>query len=355
MALALVTLLPKRVSSNPVVNRSRWLMTAGLVLIGIQFLIQYIGDFRSTDVTKAIIINIAFFIPCSALMCLSILNLQRQGNLKTIDKWIWAPSWLIAMSLIITATMSQNLSDGEKSYQMLLAEIIASTLYGLTQLYYSYLHIKELKRMEKVLDNYYDRHRDDLLTWMKLNVVFLALMSLLVPVVIFASKWLLTCFGAMLFTGLFYQWAFFCRYLISSDARYMSEAEENSTKVQNETQENYNKLALSAEMEQRIERAVNQWIANEGYLRKGLTSPDVAKEMKLPRYQFAYWIKKAGYSSYSSWITTLRINYAKNLIATHPDWSNEAIADHCGISLSHFQKVFHEQTGMTPAQYIHSL
>ena len=355
MALALVMLLPKRVASNPVDNRSRWLMTAGLVLIGIQFLTQYIGDFRSTDATKAIIINIAFFIPSSALICLSILNLQRQGNLKTIEKWIWVPTWVIAMTLMITAAMGQDLPNEDKSSQMLLAEIISSTLYGLTQLYYSYVQVKELKRMEEVLNNYYDRHRDDLLTWMKLNVAFLALMSLLVPVVIFASKWLLTCFGAILFTGLFYQWTCFCRYVISSDARYMSKAEEDSTKVQNETRENSNIITLSTETEQHIERSVNQWITNQNYLHKGLTNSDVAKEMKLPRYQLAYWIKKNGYSSYSNWVTTLRVNHAKSIIVAHPDWSNEAIANHCGISLSHFQKVFHEQTGMTPAQYIHSV
>lgn len=149
MALALVMLLPKRVASNPVDNRSRWLMTAGLVLIGIQFLTQYIGDFRSTDATKAIIINIAFFIPSSALICLSILNLQRQGNLKTIEKWIWVPTWVIAMTLMITAAMGQDLPNEDKSSQMLLAEIISSTLYGLTQLYYSYVQVKELKRIQK--------------------------------------------------------------------------------------------------------------------------------------------------------------------------------------------------------------
>ena len=355
MALALVTLLPKRVAGNPAHNRSRWLMTAGLLLICTQFLTQYIGNFRSTDISKAVIINIAFFIPCSALISMSILNLQRQGKLKMVDKWVWVPSWLIAMALLTTAAMTEDLTDGEKSGRMIRAEIISSVLYGLTQLHYSFVMFKELKRMETVLDNYYDNRRDGLLTWMKVNVAFLAFMALFVPVVIFGEKWLLTCFGALLFMGLFYQWACFCRYLISADAKDMSDAEEVSSEVQKETKEYCNKNTVSPEMKQRVERAINQWIAKDGYLRKGLTSPVVAKEMKLPRYQLACWIKYAGYPSFSNWITTLRVNHAKSLLAAHPDWSNEAIADHCGISLSHFQKVFHDQTGMTPAQYVQSL
>jgi NAD-dependent dihydropyrimidine dehydrogenase PreA subunit len=48
----------------------------------------------------------------------------------------------------------------------------------------------------------------------------------------------------------------------------------------------------------------------------------------------------------------LRIEEAKQLLAEHPDWSNDNIALACGFSSrSYFQNVFRKQTGMTPAQF----
>jgi len=52
-------------------------------------------------------------------------------------------------------------------------------------------------------------------------------------------------------------------------------------------------------------------------------------------------------------MTSLRIDEAKRILTEKPDWSNEAVAQHCGFSdRSYFQKKFKEFTGMTPADYI---
>lgn len=40
------------------------------------------------------------------------------------------------------------------------------------------------------------------------------------------------------------------------------------------------------------------------------------------------------------------------VLKENPEWSNEAVAQHCGFSdCSYFHKVFQKTTGMTPAQY----
>ena len=52
-------------------------------------------------------------------------------------------------------------------------------------------------------------------------------------------------------------------------------------------------------------------------------------------------------------MTSLRIDEAKRVIVSHPDWSNESVAEHCGFSdRTYFQKKFKEKTGMTPADYM---
>ena len=103
---------------------------------------------------------------------------------------------------------------------------------------------------------------------------------------------------------------------------------------------------------QRASHAVECWMASGAYLRSGITKPMAAQEMKLPAYLLSAWIKAQGYASYSRWITALRVEEAKRTLQAHPDWSNEAVADHCGISRSHFQRVFKQETGLSPADFV---
>lgn len=66
-------------------------------------------------------------------------------------------------------------------------------------------------------------------------------------------------------------------------------------------------------------------------------------------------MKASGYDSYSKWITALRVKEAKHLLSEHPEWSIEAIADQCGISRTHFYKVFKEETNLSPTEFLASL
>jgi len=355
MSLSLLVLMPKQVANHPIANRSRLLFAAAFILIGLQFLIQYIGDYRSHDITIAVMINFAFFIPCAAMLNASMLNLQRQGRLTMFEKWIFLPLWVLVISLVLLAYIYNNHpTDGSWS-RLLWAEVISSTIFTSLLIYFSILQYKELRRIQEVLDDYYDTKNDNLISWMTFSGVLFVLMGLLVPFLLFCPTWFLMIYGLIDFTGLFFLWFCFVRYIISGEAKSISEVEKSEVEMEEKMKmATKNKPILSEDNKKRIQSAVDRWIANEGYLNKGITSPEAAKEMQLPRYQFTAWVKDAGYNSFSNWITSLRVNHAKELLLKHTDWSNEAIADQCGISRSHFQKVFHELTGMTPAQFIAS-
>lgn len=356
LSLALALLLPKEVKNNAVINRSRWLMFTSLVLIGLQFLIQFISDYRSRDMQYAVIVNLTFFIPCAATMTLGILNLQRQGRLSVFERWIYVPVWLTIIAMLTLAVVfNDHPTDGQWS-RLLWTEVLSCTIFTAVQIYFSVLQFREVSRINEMLNNYYDLSGESIISWMQLSVVLLISMGLFVPFLLFGPIWLLMIYGLAFFTGLFFLWFSFMRYVISGAAETTSDAENENVKEGIEKrqyqQSAVSKTLLSDEAKQRVAHSVEQWVTNNLYLRKGLTSPNVAREMQLPRYQLQAWIKDAGYSSFSNWITTLRVNYAKMLLLEHPDWSNEAIADQCGISRSHLQKVFRELTGMTPAQFI---
>ncbi len=71
--------LPRQAMSNPTMSTSRWLLAGGTALLGVQFLLQYTLQLRTTGhVSEAIMLNLALFIPCSAMFSLAILYLQRR-------------------------------------------------------------------------------------------------------------------------------------------------------------------------------------------------------------------------------------------------------------------------------------
>ncbi len=201
MALALMMLLPSYVGRDRVMNRSRWLMTAALALLAVQFLLQHSLKLRQMGVTQAVELNLVFFIPCSALLGLSVLNLQRQGRLSRMERWAAVPTWVAAMACLLWAETTDGQPLLVQSERMLWAEVAASIIYAIMQIYYFVLQMRELVRLQHALDNYYDRERGTLLNWFRLSVGVLALMALSVPVLIFVEGWTLAMYAVLFFAA----------------------------------------------------------------------------------------------------------------------------------------------------------
>ena len=134
----------------------------------------------------------------------------------------------------------------------------------------------------------------------------------------------------------------------------MEEAEESEDAEEREQQEiaKNQSNTLSNEAIQHIGKIIQRWIDEGKHLQSGITKPMVAAELQIPIYQLSSWVKASGYDRYTQWITALRIKEAKRLLIENKDWSNEAIADHCGISRTHFQRLFKQETGFSPAEFV---
>jgi AraC-like DNA-binding protein len=295
-----------------------------------------------------------FFIPCAALFTLSILNMQRRGQVKRHEWLVWIPVWIIAMGVICMASWANRQSLFCDSTCLLRAEIIAGIIYSLMQIYYSQLNMRELARMEKVLDNYYDRERRSFVRWIRITIISLTTLALFVPVLMFNNGWPLIAYCLFFFIAIFFMWCFFARYIITNALTTMEEAEESEDAEEREQHEiaKNQSNTLSNEAIQHIGKIIQRWIDEGKHLQSGITKPMVAAELQIPIYQLSSWVKASGYDRYTQWITALRIKEAKRLLIENKDWSNEAIADHCGISRTHFQRLFKQETGFSPAEFV---
>lgn len=357
MAMALITMLPQRVSRDRVLNHSRWMMAVSMLLFCAQYILQYTLDLRAKSTTQAVMVNLIFFIPISAHMSLGILNLERQGRLKSIERIVGIVTWIFAVVIIGVVVFLNKAQSAELSDRMQWAEITVSCAWGLMQIFYAYAILKELGRMELALADYYDHDRGGLLRWLRITVGTMATIALFAPLLIYSPKWALAIYGTFTIIGIFYIWFCFIRYVITSASKKVKEAELNLSSLSTEADGTNPEVAtpMSEENMQHIKRAVERWLQKGSYLKAGITSPVAATEMKIPRYQLSTWLKVAEHTSFSRWITKLRIEKAKSLMSENPEYSIDVLADQCGISRSYFFCVFKKETGMAPLDYINKM
>ena len=180
----------------------------------------------------------------------------------------------------------------------------------------------------------------------------------MVPLLIFVESKGLTVFAILFFAGIFFLVDSFCGYVVSSAPTSVSDAEENASQADEERRTVDKELTTTdsaseptTEVLQHVEEAVKRWVEAGGYRQNGINMPTAAEAIGTPRYLLSAWLKKKN-RTYASWMNSLRIDAAKRVLREHPEWSNEAVAQHCGFSdRSYFQKKFKEATGQTPTEY----
>ena len=349
-------------------RQARRLMAGGTMLLALHFALQLTMGLRLMGVTQSVMLNLAMLIPASYLFARAILLLQRRGNLSMADRWTGPAVWTVTMAMLAVAA----LTDGEpllsNTPQLRIAEKAGAVLYMLMQGYYTLRHSVSLVAMRRALHNYYDRDTDGMLRWMQYSIVGLMLLALLVPVAIFSfgPGMLIVAFAVYFF--LFYLVDSFCFYLTSPAPERMQAAEQNADEVEEEAsreqalipsprraEEDNSVAVLSPEVMNEVEQAVEAWKARGGYCQTGLLQPLAAQDIGITRYRLTAWLHQRGLK-YTEWIALLRIEEAKRIIAAHPDWSNDAVAQHCGFTdRTVLQRTFKKIEGITPQKYLENL
>ena len=100
-----------------------------------------------------------------------------------------------------------------------------------------------------------------------------------------------------------------------------------------------------------IER-VDNWIKTDGYVQQGLTIKELSEILYTNRTYLSAYIKTTYKMTFREWITSLRLEYAKNILKEHPEINIQKLAESSGfLSQSNFIKLFSEKEGCTPAKY----
>ena len=366
-------------------RQARWLMTGGTMLLALHFALQLTMGLRLMGVTQSVMLNLAMLIPASYLFARAVLlltssssvatrqneqvllrsllrPLQRHGELSLTDQWTGPAVWMVTVAMLAVAALTDGQPLLSDTLELRMAEKAGAVLYMLMQAYYTWRHSSSLVAMRHALSDYYDRDTDGMLRWMQYSIIGLMLLALMVPMAIFGTgTWMLIIAFAIYFF-LFYLVDSFCFYLVSPAPERMEAAERNAAEVEEEEHlehteiKNLNNTAmLSPEVMSEVEQAVEAWKARGGYCQTGLLQPLAAQAIGISRYRLTTWLHQQGLK-YTEWIAQLRVEEAKRTIAAHPDWGNDAVAQHCGFAdRTVLQRTFKKIEGITPQKYMENL
>lgn len=357
LTMKLLLLNGRRLVSKLATN-SRWLMAMGTLTLSLHFALQLTLGLRQMGVTQAVLLNLAMLMPASCFFAWSVMLLQRQGLLSRTD-WLLGPiAWLLTMAILGIAAASDGQPLLTDTPELRHAELAGSAIFILMQGYYTVRGSMNLIAMQRALQDYYDKNKYHMLAWMKLSIILLMMLSMTIPMIIYGSgKWLLMV-SFIFYFAIFYLVDSFCSYLNSNAPERIWAAEENAHEVKLEMVEKTNTepseadggCMLGEEAMKAIDEAVAAWTAQGGHCQTGLLLPLAAAGIGIPKYKLTYWLHQQG-MKYTEWIAKLRVEEAKRTIEAHPDWQNEAVAEHCGFTERTLLRTFKKLTGMTPTQY----
>jgi len=101
-----------------------------------------------------------------------------------------------------------------------------------------------------------------------------------------------------------------------------------------------------------IDMAVSKWRSEGGFRDSNLTLSSFARRIMVNRTDVASYLTSIYGKNFRTWLSGIRVEEAKALMAAHPEYSNEVVSMECGFSSRvYFQRLFKERTGLTPAEW----
>ena len=352
LTLKLLRQRGKRKEDHVATLARRWMMV-GTSVLAVHFFLQLHYGLRPIGITQSVMLNLTMLIPASYIFAIAVLLLQRRGKLSRME-WLTGPvTWATVMALLGVAIITDGQSLLSDTAERRQAETAGAVLYMLMQGYYTWQLTANLIAMRRALHDYYDRDTDGMLNWMQKSIAGLVLLALMVPLAIFGSgPWLLVIAFAIYYF-IFDLVDSFCYYLNSAAPAQLQEAERHADETEHERK--VSATSHPSPLPSEVDEVIAAWTARGGYRQCGLLQPIAAASIGIPKYQLKEWLHLQGLK-YSEWIATLRVEEAKRVMTEHPEWSNDAIAQHCGFAdRTVLQRTFKKTAGMTPQKYVRQI
>lgn len=329
--------------------RSRRIMGMALLLLAANYSVHFFFGIRFKNVHAAILMNLSTYFLCYYLFSSALITLLDRFYITRKRIRTHIILWIIFSGL--SGVVLLLFPDGIVQKSTLLALAAWLVVYGLVL---SRRVIVAYRRAVRIFD---DTHADDIgayIKWLSIFTYWALIFGVGCGLLTFLPDeyvyiWILSSIPFYVYLYHCYQnYLLFYEQVETSMEDGMISEEEDPCDTKLEQIQKLENPSYRSEMAEKI----NGWIDAEGYIQSGLTIKKLADMLQTNRTYLSEYIKTTYGASFRDWITGLRINYAKRLLAQYPRLTVADISERSGfLSPSHFIRLFKENSGCTPAKW----
>ena len=330
--------------------RSRQIMGIAMLLLSANYSVHFFFGIRFKNADSAILMNMSTYFLCYSLFSSALIMLLDRFYITKRRVWTHIILWIIFSTL--SGVVLFLLPSGIMQKFSLFALAVWLVVFGVV------LARRVIIAYRRAIRIFNETQADDIgayIEWLSIFTYWAVIFGVGCGLLTFLPDryvyiWVLSSIP-------FYCYLFHCyqNYLlfyeqvenafeqdIQSEEELLTNSGIEPEMVSEEVPESYTEF---------IEK-VDNWIKTDGYVQQGLTIKELSKILYTNRTYLSAYIKTTYKMTFREWITSLRLEYAKNILKEHPEINIQKLAESSGfLSQSNFIKLFSEKEGCTPAKW----
>ena len=330
--------------------RSRQIMGIAMLLLSANYSVHFFFGIRFKNADSAILMNMSTYFLCYSLFSSALIMLLDRFYITKRRVWTHIILWIIFSTL--SGVVLFLLPSGIMQKISLFALAVWLVVFGIV------LARRVIIAYRRAIRIFNETQADDIgayIEWLSIFTYWALIFGVGCGLLTFLPDkyvfiWILS--SIPFYSYLFYSYQnylLFYEQVENAFEQDMQSEEELLTNsgiepemVSEEVPESYTEF---------IEK-VDNWIKTDGYVQQGLTIKELSKILHTNRTYLSAYIKTTYKMTFREWITSLRLEYAKNILKKHPEINIQKLAESSGfLSRSNFIKLFSEKEGCTPAKW----
>ena len=330
--------------------RSRQIMGIAMLLLSANYSVHFFFGIRFKNADSAILMNMSTYFLCYSLFSSALIMLLDRFYITKRRVWTHIILWIIFSTL--SGVVLFLLPSGIMQKFSLFALAAWLVVFGVV------LARRVIIAYRRAIRIFNETQADDIgayIEWLSIFTYWALIFGVGCGLLTFLPDeyvfiWILS--SIPFYSYLFYSYQNYLLFYeqvenafeqdIQSEEELLTNSGIEPEMVSEEVPESYTEF---------IEK-VDNWIKTDGYVQQGLTIKELSEILYTNRTYLSAYIKTTYKMTFREWITSLRLEYAKNILKEHPEINIQKLAESSGfLSQSNFIKLFSEKEGCTPAKW----
>ena len=331
--------------------RSRQIMGIAMLLLSANYSVHFFFGIRFKNADSAILMNMSTYFLCYSLFSSALIMLLDRFYITKRRVWTHIILWIIFSTL--SGVVLFLLPSGIMQKFSLFALAAWLVVFGVV------LARRVIIAYRRAIQIFNETQADDIgayIEWLSIFTYWALIFGVGCGLLTFLPDeyvfiWILS--SIPFYSYLFYSYQNYLLFYEQVENAFEQDIQSEEELLTNSETE----LEIVSEKEvprsytEFIER-VDNWIKTDGYVQQGLTIKELSEILYTNRTYLSAYIKTTYKMTFREWITSLRLEYAKNILKEHPEINIQKLAESSGfLSQSNFIKLFSEKEGCTPAKW----